>query len=85
MEPVTNSHLRLSVAKQPSHQTLNFQIEVGCFFESNNETVSLARKVIFPQHTQFLILFKNLFCLVIDLIAAISDPRPCKKVQVDIG
>ena len=84
MEPVTNSHLRLSVAKQPSDEALNFQIEVGYVF-LNNETVSLARKVIFPQHTQFLVLFKNLLCLVIDLIATISDPRPCKKVQVDIG
>ena len=39
MEPVTNSHLRVSVAKQPSHQALNFQIEAGyVFLESNSVT-----------------------------------------------
>ena len=44
MEPVTNSHLRLSVAKQPSDEALNFQIEVGyVFLKSNNKTVSPAK------------------------------------------
>ena len=64
-------------AKQPKDKALNFQIEVGyVFHDRNNTTVSLAEKVMFPQRTQLLILY--LLCLVIDLIAAIFDPRPCK-------